>query len=427
METNTRMMFIPESKIGEDRFGVEYDVNNQRLLTAFRLSNHPVKQYEVKAGTKIISDGAFDSLVELESIGLPDSVEIIESRAFFHCASLKRIHLPASLHQIGAYAFCSCTNIEEISIDEQNVHFKVEDGFILSKDGSTLIYAIPGQTSDCVNIPKGVVEISEGAFLRNKLLRRVNLPDTLKTIGKFAFEECLQLETINLPEGLTSLEDGCFYHSTIQEITIPASVISIGVGAFSACYALDRINVNEENPYFVCINGVLLTANRLTLLNYPSASKEKVYSVPLSILTINPGAFESCLYLERIILHDGLVSIGNDTFSNCRLLNQITLPKTIRWIGDRAFYGCSMLDNITLPPALSFLGRGAFGMCQNLKKINIPEHLNSIGDDAIQFNENLEISVHRKNSRYRVFNKMIYEISNCMYDYPLTDDFERPF
>lgn len=241
METNSKVMFIPEFKIEEDRFGVEYDANNQRLLTAFRLSNHPVKQYEVKAGTKIISDGAFDSLDELVSIVLPDSVEIIESRAFLHCASLESIHLSASLHQIGEYAFCSCTNIKEISIDEKNMHFKVEDGFILSKDGSTLIYVIPGQSSECINVPKDVVDISEGAFLGNDKIRHVNLPDTLKTIGKFAFEDCLQLKTINLPDGLISLEDGCFYHSTINSITIPASVKKIGLAAFNIPHNLYRM------------------------------------------------------------------------------------------------------------------------------------------------------------------------------------------
>jgi len=186
----------------------------------------------------------------------------------------------------------------------------------MSKDGSTLIYAIPGQSSECINVPKDVVDISEGAFLGNDKIRHVYLPDTLKTIGKFAFEDCLQLKTINLPDGLISLEDGCFYHSTINSITIPASVKKIGLAAFSACYALERINVNEENPDFVSLNGVLLTANRLTLLNYPSASKEKVYYIPQSILFIKPNAFESCLYLEKVILPDGLISIENHTFSN---------------------------------------------------------------------------------------------------------------
>jgi hypothetical protein len=427
METNSKMMFIPGLKIEEDRFGVEYDASNQRLLTAYRLSNHPVKQYEVKAGTKIISDGAFNSLDELVSIILPDSVEIIEPRAFFDCASLESIHLPASLHQIREYAFCSCTNIKEISIDEKNMHFKVEDGFILSKDGSTLIYAIHGQTTECVNVPKDVVDISEGAFLGNDKIRQVNLPDTLKTIGKFAFEDCMQLETISIPDGLISLEDGCFYHSTINEITIPSSVKRIGVGAFSACHALERINVKEGNADFMSVNGVLFTANRLMLLNYPSASREKVCYVPRSILSINMNAFESCLYLEKVVLPDGLVRIENHTFSNCRSLNQINIPKSITWIGVRAFYGCTMIENIILPPKLRYLGQEAFRLCHNLKKINIPEHLKSIGEDAIQYSENLSISVHRKNSRFRVYDKVLYEKSYCMSDFPYCEDIVFPF
>lgn len=292
METTPQMMFIPEFKIGEDRFGVEYDVNNQRLLTAFRLSNHPVKQYEVKAGTKIISDGAFDSLVELESILLPDSVEIIESRAFFHCASLERIHLPVLLHQIGAYAFCSCTNIKEISIDEQNDYFKVEDEFILSKDGSTLIYAIPGQTSDCVNIPNGVVEISEGAFLRNKLLRRVNLPDTLKTIGKFAFEECLQLETIN-PGAFES----CLY---LEKIILHDGLVSIGNDTFSNCRLLNQITLTK------------------------------------TIRWIGDRAFYSCSMLENFILPPALSSLGRGAFGLCHNLKKINIPEHLNSIGDDA-------------------------------------------------------------------------------------------
>jgi len=98
-----------------------------------------------------------------------------------------------------------------------------------------LIYAIPGQTSDCDNIPKGVVEISEGAFLRNKLLRRVNLPDTLQTIGKFAFEECLQLETIN-PGAFES----CLY---LEKIILHDGLVSIGNDTFSNCRLLNQITL----------------------------------------------------------------------------------------------------------------------------------------------------------------------------------------
>jgi hypothetical protein len=75
------------------------------------------------------------------------------------------------------------------------------------------------------------------------------LPESITTIGVYAFSMCNKMQTINLPNSLTQISDYIFYEcSCLQAIVIPESVVEIDDAAFAYCSALQRIEVNAINP-----------------------------------------------------------------------------------------------------------------------------------------------------------------------------------
>ncbi len=88
-----------------------------------------------------------------------------------------------------------------------------------------------------VILPEGLREIREGAF-QNCNLKAITIPNTVKKIGKDAFERCRNLEEVAIPFGVKRIEDGTFsWCSAMKSISIPESVHYIDMDAFCGCMA----------------------------------------------------------------------------------------------------------------------------------------------------------------------------------------------
>ena len=77
-----------------------------------------------------------------------------------------------------------------------SIGFKIEDGVLLKYEG----------TDSVVVIPEEVEKIGERAFVGNKVITEVTMPDTIVSIGKDAFEECIKLKTVKFSEKLERIE-----------------------------------------------------------------------------------------------------------------------------------------------------------------------------------------------------------------------------
>lgn len=75
-------------------------------------------------------------------------------------------------------------------------------------------------------------KIRDWAFYRESLLKTFEWPEGVESIGRFAFARS-GLEKIEIPDGVTTIEDGAFYHcDNLQEVILPESVTEIGEHAF---------------------------------------------------------------------------------------------------------------------------------------------------------------------------------------------------
>lgn len=85
-------------------------------------------------------------------------------------------------------------------------------------------------------------------FYASQNIVTITLPNSIKTIGKFAFGNCGNLTNINMPDSLETIGEGAFEYSSLTEVVMPATLKSIGTGAFLGCNIL-------RNIYYVGINA----------------------------------------------------------------------------------------------------------------------------------------------------------------------------
>ena len=229
-----------------------------------------------------IEEMAFDGCRSLDNITLAEGLTIIADSAFRGCYSLTSIQIPSTVTEIGFHAFWNCTSLKEIYIPAgvvkladapitQNGVWVAEDnpnyvsdskGVLYSKD-MTVLYGAPHNLSGHYTIPNGVVEIKLYAFTGCKGLTGVDVPDSLTTIGSYAFSYsgltevpafkkvttldgtfrgCTGLVSVTVPEGVQEIGTYAFEDCTsLTTVRLPSSIKKIGMHAFQDCTALKEV------------------------------------------------------------------------------------------------------------------------------------------------------------------------------------------
>jgi hypothetical protein len=274
-------------------------------------------------------------------------------------------------------------------------------------------------------IPEGFTSIGEQAFRGCTGLTNIKLPESLTSIGEWAFGGCKALTGIKLPENLTSIGYSAFCGCTgLTSIKLPESLTSLSECAFYDCTGLAEIIVDENNPVFRSVDGVIFDKAMTTMMWFPEGKKGK-YSVPNGIIKIRSSAFDNCRELTSISFPQSIVLLEG-CGCNCEQLTGITVsepnpyyysidgvlfdkaisslleypknmdktdyavPDGTLFIADRAFSECKRLVNITLPESVGFICDNAFEGCEGLKAITLPMNLQYIGEGAFEDCPNLE-------------------------------------
>ena len=116
----------------------------------------------------------------------------------------------------------------------------------------------------------------------------VEIPDSVTSIGNYAFNGCTHLSSIQIPDSVTSIGVYAFrYCSSLSSIQIPDSVTSIGGNAFSGCSNITAFTVDENNQNYKSDNNLLLTKDGKTLV----AGVNGNVIVPDSVTRIIDNAF----------------------------------------------------------------------------------------------------------------------------------------
>ena len=98
-----------------------------------------------------------------------------------------------------------------------------------------------------------------------------------------------------------------------------------------------------------------------------------------TVTAIAPKAFEGCTALRRVILPQGLKTIGEMAFSGCVHLLQLVIPGSVTRVGTLAFAKCMSLTRVRIEPGVQALGPSCFSKCTSLTRVDVPGSLVSFG------------------------------------------------
>ena len=353
-----------------------------------------VKKIIIKGTLKDIGDCAFFNFRKLESVEMCDSITTIGACSFELCEKLKYVKFPKKLKKIERAAFDS-TALEKIEL------------------------------------PNKLKYIGSDAFAMTNL-KQVTIPNSVTTIKPYAFWWCKKLKNVTLSERMQTIEEGLFCYTDIRKVTIPKSVIEIEKSAFSYCSKLKTVEIKSKKIKDIAENAfceVSLKANfkvplkkkdyyQKLLLKSGIARQCKINEKMLDskeykdeynstitwnfdevnyVLTVSGQGemkdFKNLIeqeeyendedgvyqYVKRIIIEEGITSIGSNAFNNKTRVTSVSLPSTLTSIGDNAFYNCKSLEEIVIPESVTYIGEGAFAYT-GLKEITIPSQTTKISN-----------------------------------------------
>ena len=256
--------------------------DNVKQIGEYAFRDTPIKTVEIKSSTNspelVIENEAFSNC-EITSLFLSDKVTSIGDKCFFN-NNLSSIFIPSGVETIGLNAFKS-SSLKNIEVSAENSNFSSENGMLLNKDKTTLVFVPNGMTGIC-NVPASVENISHYAFSDCGQLEEINLPTSIKTIGDYAFQNS-SISKANLPIA-ESIGKYAFYScASLETLQIPA-IQHLPESVFEDCLSLtsldmQNVTVVDKNALQGCGLSQLVLSKDFTNGYLTGLSKlEKVYS-----------------------------------------------------------------------------------------------------------------------------------------------------
>lgn len=229
-----------------------------------------------------------------------------------------------------------------------------------------------------VQLGESVEFIGDAAFSNCECLWTVNFPANLKYVGDSAFNNAV-LHSENgfkFPEGMLYIGDSAF-RSAFKEgtVSIPASLLVIEDGTFANMF-VSAFVVDENNPNYASVDGVLYDKGITSLINYPADKQDVLFEIPDTVTDIREEAIEVTNTLEKIVIpasvssiEEGTERVCNYSMSQAKNLTEIHTNEGLLEIGDTGLYLCENLKTLGLPKSLTNIEAKALTFCDSLTEI----------------------------------------------------------
>lgn len=310
----------------------------------------------------------------------------IKSGAFNGC-EITSITFGKNLSAIGPSAFFNCDDLNEIKLSDENDEYVYVDGCLIRRSDNTLVLGLASAV-----IPETVVSIGDYAFAYRKNLSEIAIPSSVTAIGSYAFADCENLKTIEVSESVKSIQS-CVFKSCVSLTKATwRTLVSVPDSAFEGCSALTDVKLSNvtkigERAFSGCIGlKEIILPQSLTEIGEYAFNKTALASItlPQSIDKVGNGWFLGCKYLETVNFDGKIKEIGESAFSGCISLKSFEIPSSVVSIGNSAFLDCTSLKNIEIPSSVVSIGNFAFRGCSALSEVLFNEGLKTIGESAFR-------------------------------------------
>ena len=367
------------------------------FLLTLSLTAHAQLTYTTNNGAITITGYSGD----ISYLTIPDTIDGLPVKTIGYAAfqlrpDLKSVTIPSNVDIIGDRAFAYCKNLSAISVDQANQSFSSAGGILFNKNQTTLLQYPSLSLGAIYTIPSSVTTIGDYAFLGCHGLSSVAIPDTVTAIGNYAFDIC----------------------ASLTNVTIGTGVSTIGIAAFYSCTNLAGVTVDDSNPFYSSVGGILFNKSQTDILLYPISREGDSYIIPNSVTTVESFAFDYCTSLTNLTIGRNVALIFNSPFSRCYNLtafsvddanstfssvggilfnksqtelyqypisregSSYTTHSTVTNIWSSAFFDCTNLTSVSIGSSVTDIGYYAFYQCNNLKAVYFGGHQPSAFPDV---------------------------------------------
>lgn len=365
-------------------------------------------EIQLPYGLKSIGGSVFENCTSLESLTIPASVtQFTGYDPFYGCSKLKTLRCEATVPPVCSDNFSNGIHViyvpagsgaayeaatywkDRIIVDGEGVSANVEvetpgtlgeklleqveylrqlnyltvSGTLNSDD----IYTIQNRLTGLLTIDMSDVEMAalpNDMFRNRYALQQVVLPNSLISIGQYAFYGCYNLQDMVLPATLKYIYTYAFCNcDNFEHVVIPEGVTTVGSNAFEGCDALQTVKwpsttttILNSMFYHSGLESIEIPEGVTTIgWNVFYGTNLAKLECPSTLTAINGHAFADCASLSVVKLNEGLTSLGEEAFDNCDALTSIVLPSTLLDC-NVPFDNCNNIKTVTclalLPPTL---------------------------------------------------------------------------
>lgn len=319
---------------------------------------------------------------KLTSLTFQENSQLVKIRdyAFFNCTKLKTIDLTVctELTDICKYAFCQCSSLSSVKFPTTKLKRIDEHAF---KSCGLIDVFIPkcvtlvayGSLLSCWQMKTLAFESDSGVntlykyLLTGSKVESFCIPKNVRTINSGVFESAGSLKTLTVEAGSTYfavVNQGLMnFHQTLFH------VLPIGI---TGTYSVP--NSTQE----ICTLAFC-------------GSKAETVILPDSLVTIQGYSFAWASQLKELVIPDSVSTIGDYAFRDCSKLQTVKLSCKCSKIGEYSFNGCN-LSKIIVPEGVKTLGAYCFSNNPNLKEVVLPSTIEEIGGNVFPNNKGINIT-----------------------------------
>ena len=372
-----------------------------RAISENAFANTGLTKLEIPSNIEEIHSGAFYN-TKLSDLILSEGIKRIASSAFVG-NQLKVIELPASLQYLGSSAFGNSSKLRVVKI-KSNIdldrYYDVNTispftyqnyyGDEISKQRPESIFVnFEGGVSKVSDyLFKGVTPIKSVTFKDNINLTEIGshafegtsltfltLPDTVETLGEYAFGNINTLNSVNIPEKLTTADrafagskklnelrnkiegiripDGMFENTGLTTFIVPSGIKEIGKYAFRNNKSI-AISFDGPQEGF---KDVILPVG-LTKIDSRAFESTDIgyYDIPDTVSEIGDGAFRFNPNLKSIKLPSELKALKGYLFEGNKGMKLLVIPNKVESIDTNAFVNMEGLENVYIPASVTNIG-----------------------------------------------------------------------